>query len=304
MKMEVVDLTRRFGSVTALDGVSFCLEPGKVTGFVGPNGAGKSTALRILAGRDLPDAGDVLCDGISLCDYPEKCVGKIGFMPDALDDSTNTNVEEHLDLTLRLHGVTGRERIERLLEIVRITGLQPLLSKTIASLSKGMRQRVSLARILAADPEILLLDEPAAGLDPRARIELRDILRALAGRGKTVFLSSHILSELDDLCDSTIIIEKGKLKQHAELHTELQDTLLLTTTAPAAELAEKLAAIPEVRSATPEGKDKVRILLQEGEDPARFAARLISEGIPVTGFEVARQHLEELFLDATKGEVQ
>lgn len=304
MKMEAINLTRRFGSVTALDTVSFRLTPGKITGFVGPNGAGKSTALRILAGRDLPDSGDVLCDGISLCDYPEKCIAKIGFMPDALDDSTNTNVEEHLDFTLRLHGITGSERLKRLQETARITGIQPLLNKTISTLSKGMRQRVSLARILVTDPEILLLDEPAAGLDPRARIELRDILRALSAQGKTIFLSSHILSELDDLCDHTIIIEKGKIKQDTVLHKQVTDTLLLSTALPAAELAEKLKDRPEVRSVKQDSPSRVLIILQQDVPPAPFVAKLIGDGIPVTGFETAKQHLEDLFLDATKGEVQ
>ena len=304
MNIKVINLTRRFGNVTALDAVSFQLAPGKITGFAGPNGAGKSTALRILAGRDLPDSGDVLCNGISLCDYPEKCLAKIGFMPDALDDSTNTNVEEYLDFTLRLHGITGAERINRLQETARITGIQPLLNKTIASLSKGMRQRVSLARILLADPELLLLDEPAAGLDPRARIELRDILRALAARGKTVFLSSHILTELDDLCDHTIIIEKGRITQDTELHKQTADTLLISSTLPSAGLAEKLQNCQEVQSVKLEGNDKVRAVLQKDVHAAAFVAKLIGDGIPVTGFETAKQHLEDLFLDATKGEVQ
>ena len=304
MILEAINLTRKFGNVTALDAVSFSLESGKITGFVGPNGAGKSTALRILAGRDLPDAGDVLCNGISLCDYPEKCLNKIGFMPDSLNDSTNTNVEEHLDFALRLHGISGQERLDRLQETIRITGLQPLLDKTIASLSKGMRQRVSLARTLLTDPEILLLDEPAAGLDPRARIELRDILRALADKGKTIFLSSHILTELDDLCDQTIIIEKGQLKKHTDLHTHVTDTLLLSSAMPPAELAEKLRKRPEVQSVALEGKEKLRIVLHPGTAPANFVAGLITEGVPVTGFEMARLHLEDIFLDATKGEVQ
>lgn len=302
--MEVIHLTRRFGNVTALDAVSFHLTPGKITGFVGPNGAGKSTAIRILAGRDLPDEGDVLLDGISLCDYPEKCLAKIGFMPDSLDDSTTINVEEYLDFTLRLHGITGLDRVNRLQETVRITGLQPLLHKTIAELSKGMRQRVSLARILLTDPQILLLDEPAAGLDPRARIELRDILRALSKQGKTVFLSSHILTELEDLCDRTIIIEKGKIKQQADLHVQVADTLLLSSSLSVTELAERLRNRPEILSVDAEGTAKVRITLKKGNIPAEFVAKLIGEKVPVTGFEIAEKHLEELFLDATKGEVQ
>ena len=304
MILEAINLTRKFGNVTALDAVSFSLESGKITGFVGPNGAGKSTALRILAGRDLPDSGDVRYNGISLCDYPEKCLAQIGFMPDSLNDSTNTNVEEHLDFAIRLHGISGQERLDRLQETIRVTGLQPLLDKTIASLSKGMRQRVSLARVLLTDPEILLLDEPAAGLDPRARIELRDILRALANKGKLIFLSSHILTELDDLCDQTIIIEKGLLKKHTDLHTHVTDTLLLSSALPPAELAEKLRKRPEVQSVALEGKEKLRIVLQTGTAPANFVAGLITEGVPVTGFEIARLHLEDIFLDATKGEVQ
>jgi len=300
MRIEAVGLTKKFGAVTALDGVSFRLEPGEIAGFVGPNGAGKSTALRILAGRDLPDSGDVLCDGESLCEYPEKFLDRIGFMPDALADSTNTNVAEHLDFALRLRGLAGPEKKKRFDEIVQTAGIATMLENTLASLSKGMRQRVSLARMLAADPEVLLLDEPAAGLDPRARIELRDILRGLAKKGKTVFLSSHILAELDELCDRAIIIDKGRICDNAEEKEadHAGSTLRISAKLAAKAFAELLAKKPEVAAAVPENAGRVRVVLKTGE-PAAFVAKLIGEGVPVTGFELVENKLEARFLEAT-----
>ena len=299
MALAAVELTRKFGKTTALDAVSFRIEPGTITGFAGPNGAGKTTALRILAGRDLPDSGDVVCDGVSLCEYPEQCLAKIGFMPDALDNSTNTNVAEHLDLALRLRGLSGSARRDAFAGIVERTGLETMLENTISSLSKGMRQRVSLARMLAADPQYLLLDEPAAGLDPRARVELRDILRDLARRGKAVFLSSHILAELDELCDRVIIIEKGRIRETEETRPpEKTGIVLIASALPAAGFAARLAAKRSVRSAVPENRNRVRVELTEG-DPAAFVAGLIAEGEPVTGFELAENTLEDRFLQAT-----
>ena len=301
MKVEAVSLTRKFGAVTALDGVSFRLEPGEIAGFAGPNGAGKSTALRILAGRDLPDSGDVRYDGTSLCEYPEKLLPKIGFMPDALDGSTNTVVAEHLDLALRLRGFSGPEKRKRFAEAVEKTGIGTMLDHTVASLSKGMRQRVSLARMLASDPAVLLLDEPAEGLDPRARIELRDILRDLAKKGKTVFLSSHILTELDELCDRAIIIDRGRICDDAAARQTLQASgcaLLISAKLAAETFAGLLAKKPEVAAAEPENAGRVRVELKTG-DPAAFIAGLIGEGVPVIGFELIENKLETRYLDAT-----
>ncbi len=295
MRLETIHLTRRFGGVTALEGVSAAFESGIITGLVGPNGAGKSTMLRLLAGRDVPDCGEILCGGIPLCDEPEKCLPCIGFMPDALDGSRNTAVLDHLDLALRLKGIRSPVRKGKLDEVIALTGIGRLADQMISALSKGERQRVSLARLLLQDADFLLLDEPAAGLDPRARTELRDILRQQAEAGKGILISSHILSELSELCSRTIILEKGRIAADTAKKNEKSPSLLLASALPPAELRDLLLRRPEVHSAEIFGC-RVRAELCSG-DPARFAAGLISDGVPVTGFELDCRDLEAMYLE-------
>ena len=211
MRIKVENLTRRFGCNVALDHVSFAVPSGSVYGFVGPNGAGKTTAIRIMAGLDLPDSGQVWYDDLPAVEYPEKALRFIGFMPDTLADSHDIRVWEYLDFFARACGLKGAEKEKALARVGELTNLENLSDRFLGELSKGMKQQVSLARILLHEPSVLLLDEPAAGLDPRARIELRQSLRKLAFSGKTILISSHILSELEDLADGVVIIEKGKI---------------------------------------------------------------------------------------------
>ena len=211
MLLQVKNLSRSFGRTKALDNVSFEIPPGEIFGFTGPNGSGKTTAMRIIAGLDEPDSGDVLYGDISIADYPEKVRRHIGYMPDSLPDAGDISVGEFINFYASAFGLKGEVRKKRLQEINELTRLGELENKLLNQLSKGMKQRVNLARILIHDPQLLLLDEPAAGLDPRTRIEMRDILKELADRGKTIFLSSHILSELEDMISGVVIIEKGKL---------------------------------------------------------------------------------------------
>ena len=217
MKLEVVNLTKRFGNTTALNDVSFTIPKGEIFGFIGPNGAGKTTTMQIISGIETPDCGDVLCDGISAVDYPEKLRRSIGYMPDALPDVQDITVEEFISFYASAFGLRGNERSKRIEMVNELTRLGELKKKFLHQLSKGMKQRVNLARILIHDPQLLLLDEPAAGLDPRTRIEMRDILKLLADQGKTILLSSHILSELEDMVSGVVIIEKGKIVESGML---------------------------------------------------------------------------------------
>ena len=211
MKTEVRNLTRVFGKTVAVNDISFSFEDGNIFGFIGPNGAGKTTTIRIMATLDLATSGDVFYDGVSATLYPEAVRRVVGYMPDSLPGYKDIQVWEYLDFFARSFGLRGAERTRALNDIVEFTNLGELRNKFLFALSKGMKQRVSLARALIHNPKVLIMDEPAAGLDPRARHELRTLLKILAEQKKAIFLSSHILSELQDICDGAVIIEQGKL---------------------------------------------------------------------------------------------
>lgn len=209
---EVRDLCRYFGRLKAVDHASFAARPGEVVGFIGPNGAGKTTTMRIMATLDLPTSGDAFVCGYSVIDDPDKVRKLLGFMPDSFGKYSNMNVVEYLDFFARAYGLRGSERRDAVERVLVFTELRKLADKSIDTLSKGMSQRLGLGRTLIHDPEVLILDEPAAGLDPRARVELRELIRLLASDlGKTVLISSHILTELGEICDAAVIIEAGRI---------------------------------------------------------------------------------------------
>ena len=198
---------RFFDSTRAVDDVSFDVMRGEVFGYIGPNGAGKTTSMRILATLDLPTYGDALIDGFSVINDPDRVRRRLGFMPDSFGTYPNVNCREYLDFFARAYGLRGRERRDALRHVMGFTKLDGLAEKPIRGLSKGMKQRLCLGRSMVHDPSVLILDEPAAGLDPRARIELRQMIRELADAGKSILVSSHILTELAEMCDAVGIIE-------------------------------------------------------------------------------------------------
>ena len=326
--VEIRSLRKTFGKTVAVDGVSFTLEAGGVYGFVGPNGAGKTTTLRVMATLDEPDSGDVLVDGVSVVAYPEATRRLIGFMPDALPEFSDITAHEYIEFFGRAYGLRGDALDERVRWVEDFTGLAAFREKTLSALSKGMKQRVSLARALVHDPAVLLLDEPAAGLDPRARIELRDMIHALAQRGKTLLISSHILSELAEMCAGILIIERGKLlqtgtledlaaKQRAEAPAAQQRVTLRVIggdfpDAPARRPADPpettpletlLRAYPGVKSVKRDAAEW-RVDLEGGEpEAAKLLAALVRAGIPVVSFHARRATLEDIFMTLTKGEL-
>ena len=219
MKVELLHLTRVFQrGFKAVDDLSFSFTSGEVVGFVGPNGAGKTTTMRMLATLDVPDSGDILIDGKSILDDPSLAHRAVGFMPDDLPNRSDTTVDEYLDFFGRAYGLRGKELADAINGVEDFTGLVSFRDKTLRELSKGMKQRVSLARALVHDPQVIVMDEPANGLDPRARIELRELVRALAEQGKAILISSHILSELEEMCTTSVIIERGR-----RLSTDFED---------------------------------------------------------------------------------
>src|SRR5678815_2378149 len=209
--LQLDGLVRHFEGVRAVDDVSFSVERGKVLGFIGHNGAGKTTTMRILATLDTPQRGDARIGGYSVVDNPEDVRRITGFMPDYAGVYTNTTVTEYLDFFARAHDVRGEARRKAVDHIIDFMGIGDLRDREVEGLSKGLKQRVALGRAIVHDPDVLILDEPAANLDPRARIEFRTLIRELAADGKTILLSSHILTELSEMCDTVAVIERGRL---------------------------------------------------------------------------------------------
>jgi ABC-2 type transport system ATP-binding protein len=328
--VEVNRLTRSFGVapdlIHAVRDISFSFERGEIFGFIGPNGAGKSTTMRILATLDLPSSGDCSVDGLSTVDDADRVRRLIGFMPDSYGAYPNMTVWEYLDFFARAYDLPPERRKRAVSEVLEFCQLDGIREKLITTLSKGMKQRLCLGRCLVHDPALLILDEPSAGLDPRARIEFRELLRLLAERGKAIFISSHILAELEELCTGVAIIEQGGLiasGRVAELKSRMEGRL-----APSAQqqvgdtvvaasvtveirfahevegLAARLAEEPALQDVQ---LDHLSVTAQVAGGPAEHAAllkRLVDRGLPVCAFAGRGRNLEDLFMHVTEGKVQ
>jgi ABC-2 type transport system ATP-binding protein len=307
--IELRRLHRYFGSTRAVDDVSFEVPRGTVFGYIGPNGAGKTTSMRILATLDLPNYGDAMIDGFSVINDPDRVRRRLGFMPDYFGTYPNVNCSEYLDFFARAYGLVGRERHQAIQYTMGFTGLDKLAEKPIRGLSKGMKQRLCLGRAMIHDPSVLILDEPAAGLDPRARIELREMIRQLADRGKTVLVSSHILTELAEMCDRVGIIEQGKLlatgtvdeiQQGFTPHCEVRVRVL----GGGQPLCDWLAGRSDVENIFVDG-ELVRFSHAGGrEAQADFLRELILAGFRITEFGSQQKTLEDVFMHVTRGAVQ
>ena len=301
MKVELLHLTRSFQrGFKAVDDLSFSFSSGEVVGFVGPNGAGKTTTMRMLATLDVPDSGDILLDGKSILDDPSVAHRAIGFMPDDLPDRADTTVDEYLDFFGRAYALRGKSLADAIGGVEDFTGLTAFRGKTLRELSKGMKQRVSLARALVHDPQVIVMDEPANGLDPRARIELRELVRALAERGKAILVSSHILSELEEMCTTSVIIERGR-----RLSTDFRDDTawirLKFSSAGGDAVLAKLLEMPEVREAEVSGAG-FRVRVDAGDDAAeRLARGLFARDLVPIHFASEAGRLEDVFMHVTKG---
>ena len=309
MEIRVENLRRHFGRTRAVDGISFTFHSGQIVGFVGPNGAGKTTTMRILATADEPTAGDAFVDGASVVQDPEKVRSRVGFMPDALPAHRDISVHEYLDFFARAYGVPSGRRRAVVQQVEEFTNLADLRQKTLAALSRGMKQRVSLARAMVHDPAVLILDEPASGLDPRARIELRELLRVLAERGKAILISSHILTELSEICDATVIIEQGRIVRAGTMaeiaaHDMPHRTVLVRTRGSTEDLHKAVLQMPRVVAARVTGAH-VEVDIEGDEEGCQtLLAMLVRQGLPIVEFACRKTGLEEIFMTVTKGKVQ
>jgi len=307
--IEMRRLHRFFGETKAVDDVSFSVKRGHVFGYIGPNGAGKTTSMRILATLDLPSYGDSFVDGLSCVNDPELVRRRLGFMPDSFGTYRDVNCREYLDFFARAYGVTGAERNRRLRWVLGFTGTEGMANKPIRGLSKGMKQRLCLGRALIHDPSVLILDEPAAGLDPRARIDLRRMIRDLADQGKTILISSHILTELAEMCDSVGIIEQGKLLATGsveEIQGQQRDTkeLAIRVLERSSEAAVMLKSVQHVDQIIIDGELLRFEFAGEMKDQAEVLALLVANGFLVAECTSHRKSLEDVFLQVTEGLVQ
>ena len=307
--IEVKKLHRSFFGVHAVRGISFAIVPGQVIGFVGANGAGKTTTMRIIATLDYPTGGTAEVCGVDVVQYPAEVRRKIGWMPDDYGTYNNMTVLEYLDFFARALGYKAKDRRQRVEEVMGFTDLDKLSGRLINKLSKGMGQRLCLGRALIHDPEVLILDEPAAGLDPKARVELKHLIRILAEEGKTVFISSHILSELGEMCDQLLFINQGKIIHHGtadSLKKGSSETTMVTVevAADSDRLVDWATMAPNVtfKESTKLGA-RMEIDSTDPEVVALVLKRMINEGISVTEFHKEERRLEDAFIEIL-GEIE
>jgi len=306
--IEIRDLTKRYGSFTALDHLNLSLEEGVVFGFVGANGAGKSTTFSILATLLSPTSGDALINGKSVVKEPKEVRKQIGYMPDFFGVYDQLKVEEYLDFYGASYGIPLAERqilIPQLLELVNLTNKR---YEYVDLLSRGMKQRLCLARALIHDPKVLILDEPASGLDPRARVEMRDILRNLKTMGKTILISSHILPELAEMCDEIGVIDNGKLIAHgnvAAIQAQLQGEkrIVIKVTDGLADVRTFLEEDPAISSIDIIDNRLEIAFNYRGTDAEQVALlkRAILADLPIYAVSEEEKDLEDVFMAITKG---
>lgn len=307
--VELRRLHRFFGLTKAVNDISFEVRKGQVFGYIGPNGAGKTTSMRILATLELPTYGDALIDGFSAINDPDLVRKRMGFMPDGFGVYPNVNCVEYLDFFARSYGLIGRERSTAVSRTLGFTGLDKIASKPVRGLSKGMRQRLCLGRAMIHNPKVLILDEPANGLDPRARIELRQMIRQLASEGKAILISSHILTELAEMCDQVGIIERGRLlavgsvdeiqkqmRPHVRVHVTVMER--------ADELMHWLETDARLSKFAIEGNSLSFDMSSDLELQAEILARIVQQGFRPIEYAAKQQSLEDLFMQITTGAVQ
>ncbi len=310
--LETRDLTKKYGSVVALDRLSLAVERGQILGFVGPNGAGKTTTIKILVGLARPTSGWARIAGADCATEARKVKRLVGYMPDTFGSYDNMRVGEYLDFFGSAFGIPRRERVRRIGEVLDTARAAAFRDLYVEALSHGMKQRVAIARTLLHDPEVLVLDEPANGLDPQARIEMRELLLDLARRGKTLLVTSHVLPELARVCHRVAILTRGRLRAFGTLDEigrqlrQLRPMEVLLTDAGhldrAAEMVRRhVEAGAEVVPSPDEAVIRFRTARSEG-DLSGLLAALVGAGLGVAQFREVQTDLEEAFMIAARSD--
>jgi len=299
-------LTKKYGDLLALDALSLTVGRGQIVGFIGPNGAGKTTTIKILVGLARPTSGSASIAGADCVREARQIKRLMGYMPDTFGSYDNMRVREYLDFFGAAFGMPRRERVRRIDEVLDITGSDYMKDRFVESLSHGMRQRVGVARTLLHDPPVLILDEPANGLDPQARIEMRELLLRLAGAGKSLLVTSHILPELSRICHRVAIITKGRLRAFGTLDEitrsvrQVRSVEVLLARADQVELAAQVIRAgvePEMAVTESPAECTVRFQTRKREEElAGVLSALVGAGVAVAQFREIQTDLEDAFM--------
>lgn len=322
--IETINLSKEYGELVALNNLNLTIESGDCFGFIGPNGAGKTTTIKILATLLKPTRGQAMIDGLTVGYQNRQIRPIIGYVPDFMGAYEDMVVSEYLEFFAAAYDIQGGQRKRVVADVLDLTDLTYKTNAEVNSLSRGMQQRLSVARVLLHDPKVLLMDEPASGLDPRARIEIRELLKELKRMGKTIIISSHILSELAELCNVVGIIERGNMVFHGSVRevmqkAKLQHVLHITVADRTEEAAKMLHGVPGVKQvdlveedssgAFARGNDQRTVIHLTVDDSmvrsiSDIPNRLINAGFRLTSFSEEAVNLETAFMRLTQGLVQ
>ena len=304
--IETKNLSKHYGDLAAVTNLNLTIREGDIFGFIGPNGAGKTTTMRILVTLLEPTGGKAFINGLDVTRKGKEVRRLVGYMPDFMGVYDDLKVFEYLEFFAAAFAIARPKRKSIVDGVLELTDLQSKRSAAVDSLSRGMQQRLGLARVLIHDPKVLILDEPASGLDPRARIEIRELLRELKRMGKTIMISSHILSELEEICDHVGIIEHGQLIFSGTLEEirprlGIQSKVRVKVANNESKAVELLSALPQV-SDVQVIADHIVVTFRDGQDNDGIIARtLVNGGIDIISLQPEKLKLDEAFLKLTKG---
>ena len=309
--IQTTNLTRKYGDLVALDNLNLNIEEGECYGFIGPNGAGKTTTIKILATLLKPSWGEARVDGKVIGYQNPDIRPVIGYVPDFMGSYDDMIVREYLDFFATCYGLDGAQRVRAVGDVLELTELNYKANAQVAGLSRGMSQRLSIARVLLHDPKVLLLDEPASGLDPRARIEIRELLKELHRMGKTILISSHILHELAELCTSVGIIEQGQLLFSGKVkdiltQAKVGQVIQIEVTERSEDAASLLRSVDGIRTVdvvSSNGRHRIDVTIDPNSslDQSELPNRLIAQGFRMTSMQGEQVNLETAFMRLTKG---
>lgn len=299
------NLEKSYGTFKALKGLNLEIKKGEIFGFIGPNGAGKSTTMKIVSGLLSPDSGEVYVDGIDAIKNNKALKDKIGYMPDFFGVYDNLKAIEYLEFYASIYGIVGEEARKLSMDLLELVNLQDKYDSNVDGLSRGMKQRLCLARCLVHNPELLILDEPASGMDPRARFEMKGILKNLKEMGKTIIVSSHILSELGEICTRIGIVKNGAIVCEGTVEEVMNRAsgtapIKITVMDNIEETIELLKQIPEVKDISVD-ENKITINVVGGDKEAKdILKELVIKDIPVISYSKVAGNLEEVFIQITE----
>ena len=312
--IETINLTKKYGELVALNNLNLSIESGDCFGFIGPNGAGKTTTIKILATLLKPTWGEARIDGKVIGYQNPQIRPIIGYVPDFMGAYDDMVVSEYLEFFAACYDLHGSQRFQVVRDVLELTDLTYKANAEVNGLSRGMSQRLSIARVLLHDPKVLLLDEPASGLDPRARIEIRELLKELRRMGKTIIISSHILHELSELCNTIGIIEQGELIFSGSVDEIMKKAsmgqvvhiIVEERFDQAAQLLVGVQGITKVDVTQVNGTPRIDVTIDpaSGLSIAELPARLIAQGFRLSSFQPEQVHLETAFMRLTQGLVQ